>query len=133
MLNKILFFTLLCSCMLASAQNHSFIQVAYDDCGQPDNQPHLILGENYTMPAYTNTNEVIRTCNFGSKVIYAFDKMDIQASYRLEIAFLADQERLVQLIADGNTICEDILIPEGKEVRKIIDLPAMLLLMDNLF
>lgn len=123
MLNKILFSTLLCSCMLASAQNHNFIQVAYDDCGQPDNQPHLILGENYTMPAYTNTNEVIRTCNFGSKVIYAFDKMDIQASYRLEIAFLADQERQVQLIADGNTICEDILIPEGKEVRKIIDLP----------
>ena len=49
--------------------------------------------------------------------------MDIQAKYRLEIAFLSDQERVIELIADGNPICEDIMIPEGKEVRKVIELP----------
>lgn len=115
--------TLLCSGMMLWAQNRDFIPVAYSDCGDPAKQPYLILGENYTMPAYPGVGEEVRTCNFGSKVIYAFDKMDIQADYRLEIAFLSDQERIIELIADGNPICEDIVIPEGKEVRKVIDLP----------
>lgn len=115
--------TLLCSGMMLWAQNRDFIPVAYSDCGDPAKQPYLILGENYTMPAYPGAGEAVRTCNFGSKVIYAFDKMDIQADYRLEIAFLSDQERIIELIADGNPICEDIVIPEGKEVRQVIDLP----------
>lgn len=115
--------TLLCSGMMLWAQNRDFIPVAYSDCGDPAKQPYLILGENYTMPAYPGVGEAVRTCNFGSKVIYAFDKMDIQADYRLEIAFLSDQERIIELIADGNPICEDIVIPEGKEVRQVIDLP----------
>lgn len=114
---------LLCSNMFLMAQKHDFVQVAFDDCGETGKQPHLILGEDYTMPAYPNAGQAIRTCNFGSKVIYAFDKMDIQAKYRLEIAFLSDQERVIELIADGNPICEDIMIPEGKEVRKVIELP----------
>lgn len=115
--------TLLCSGMMLWAQNRDFVPVAYSDCGDPAKQPYLILGENYTMPAYPDAGEAVRTCNFGSKVIYAFDKMDIQADYRLEIAFLSDQERIIELIADGNPICEDIVIPEGKEVRQVIDLP----------
>lgn len=115
--------TLLCSGMMLWAQNRDFAPVAYSDCGDPAKQPYLILGENYTMPAYPGVGEAVRTCNFGSKVIYAFDKMDIQADYRLEIAFLSDQERIIELIADGNPICEDIVIPEGKEVRQVIDLP----------
>lgn len=115
--------TLLCSGMMLWAQNRDFVPVAYSDCGDPAKQPYLILGENYTMPAYPGVGEAVRTCNFGSKVIYAFDKMDIQADYRLEIAFLSDQERIIELIADGNPICEDIVIPEGKEVRQVIDLP----------
>lgn len=117
------FCVLFCSCLFATAQERDLVQVAFDDCGESDKQPHLILGENYTMPAYEGAGETIRTCNFGSKVVYAFDKMDIQAKYRLEIAFLSDQERVIELIADGNPICEDIVIPEGKEVRKVIELP----------
>ncbi len=63
---------LLCSNMFLMAQKHDFVQVAFDDCGETGKQPHLILGEDYTMPAYPNAGQAIRTCNFGSKVIYAF-------------------------------------------------------------
>lgn len=112
-----------CCSVLLSAQERKLVPVAYNDCGEPGEQPNLVLGESYIMPAYPGAGKEIRSCTFGSKVVYAFDKMDIQADYRLEIAFLSDQERQIRLIADGNPICEDIILPEGKEVRKVIDLP----------
>lgn len=105
------------------AQEKTFFNVAYNDCGVNDKQPYLILGENYTMPETLDNNMVMRTCNFGGKVIYAFDKMDIHANYRMEISFLADDYREIELIADGNPICEKIPVPAGKVVKKIIDLP----------
>ena len=90
------------SALSAWAQQYS--EVAYDDCGTPGKQPHLVLGENYTMPSQLGGSLAERTCTFGNKVVYAFDKMDIQAKYRMEITFLADAERVVRLIADGNPL-----------------------------
>ena len=104
-------------------QDKPFHQVAYDDCGEADRQPHLILGENYVMPERYGSDMVMRTCNFGGRVIYAFDHLDIQANYRLEIAFLADHARRLTLTADGNALCDPIDVPSGQVVRKVIDLP----------
>lgn len=109
------------SALSAWAQQYS--EVAYDDCGTPGKQPHLVLGENYTMPSQLGGSLAERTCTFGNKVVYAFDKMDIQAKYRMEITFLADAERVVRLIADGNPLCEDLVLPKGKVLKKEIDLP----------
>ncbi len=91
-------------------QDKPFHQVAYDDCGDADRQPHLILGENYVMPERYGSDMVMRTCNFGGRVIYAFDHLDIQANYRLEIAFLADHARRITLTADGNALCAPITL-----------------------
>lgn len=109
--------------MAAWSQQQGYTEVAYDDCGETGKQPHLILGENYTMPSALQGSMAERTCNFGGKLVYAFDKMDIHAQYRMEITFLADNERIIRLAADGNPICEDILLPKGKVVKKVIDLP----------
>lgn len=109
------------SCL--GAQNKVFYEVAYDDCGEKGKQPHLVLGENHVMPETYTSDMVMRSCNFGNKVIYAFDKMDIQADYRMEISFLADHDRKLELVADGNPICEDIVVPVGQVVRKVVDLP----------
>lgn len=106
-----------------TAQNTAFTEVAFDDSGNPADQPHLVLGENYVMPAKYNASEADRSCNFGGKVIYAYDGMDIQARYRMEITFLADHDRRIGLIADGNAICDPIDVPEGKVVTRVIDLP----------
>ena len=105
------------------AQNKSYHKVAYDDCGTPGQQPHLIMGEDYEMPSAMNESKQVRTCNYGGKVIYAFNKLDIHANYRMEIAFLADHDRIIRMSADGNPIAEDVILPKGKEVRKTIDLP----------
>lgn len=114
---------ILCTNTIVNAQEKTFFEVAYNDCGDNKKQPNLILGENYIMPESFGGDMVMRSCNFGGKVIYAFDKMDIHADYRMEISFFADDDRELELIADGNPICENIHVPGGKVVKKIIDLP----------
>lgn len=56
--------------------------------------------------------------------------MDIQAKYRLEIAFLSDQERVIELIADGNPICEDIMI---QKCARSLNYRVMLMPTDSLY
>ena len=93
-LKKILLLGGLLSLTLTSwSQDKKWVEVAYDDCGEKGKQPHLVLGENYEMPAELSGSTAQRSCNFGGKVIYAFDKMDIHADYRMEVTFLADSER----------------------------------------
>ena len=121
----ILWSILACLCLgtPSYAQNKTYQKVAYDDCGNPEQQPHLVLGEDYEMPSGLNENKQVRTCNFGGKVIYAFNKLDINANYRMEVVFLADHDRVIRMSADGNPIAEDVVVPKGKEVRKTINLP----------
>ena len=51
-----------------------------------------------------------RTCNFGGSVIYAFDRLDIQADYQLEVVYLADSERRQRIVADGNEVQAPVVL-----------------------
>lgn len=104
-------------------QNTAYHKVAYDDCGLAGQQPHLVTGEDYEMPTNLGGSKPARTCNFGGKVIYAYNQLDINANYRMEVTFLADHDRIIRITADGNPVCEDVVLPKGKEVKKTIDLP----------
>jgi hypothetical protein len=101
------------------AQSDTGSSVAYSDCGNSKKQPFLILGENYTFPNQELGNEIDRSCNFGSKVIYAFDKFNINAKYSIRAVFLSDEDRTVSLSADGYSLAESIVIKKGerKEIR----------------
>lgn len=113
-------------CLLAIpalAQNPSFTKVAANDCGVPGAQPFLIKGDNYTMPSRFTGNKAALTCNFGSKVIYAFNHLDIHADYRIEVAYLADHERRQRIVVDGNELQAPFTLEAGKEQRYWIDLP----------
>lgn len=107
----------------ASAQKTSMTQVAANDCGVPGKQPFLVKGENYTMPEEIKGSPKGVTCNFGSKVIYAFNHMDIQADYQLEVVYLADHERRQHIVVDGNEVQTPVTLKAGKEQRYLIDLP----------
>lgn len=98
-------------------------EVAYNDCGNDKQQPNLILGDSYFISETYSGNMVLSSCNIGRKIIYAFDRLDINADYRMEISFLSEIDREVELIADGNRICGNIKIPKGNVIKKIIDLP----------
>lgn len=105
------------------AQNKKMTRVATNDCGVPGAQPFLVSGDNYTMPDGIKGSKEAVTCNYGNKVIYAFNKMDIHADYKLEVVYLADHERLQHIVVDGNEIQAPITLQAGKEQRYMIDLP----------
>ena len=97
--------------------------VAKNDCGVPGKQPFLIKGENYTMPAPVTGSVQAVTCNFGGTVIYAFNQLDINADYQLEVAYLPDADRVQRIVVDGNELQAPTLLKAGKEQRYKIDLP----------
>lgn len=107
----------------AQLKEKEYTLVSANDCGVGGAQPFLVQGHDYTMPAAVQGSDKARTCNFGGRVIYAFDKMDIQASYRMEVVYLADSERRQQIVADGNTVHGPVTLEKGKEQRYLIDLP----------
>lgn len=96
--------------------------VAYNDCGNANNQPFLVLGENYIFENKALGNRTERTCNFGNKIIYAFDKVNINANYRLRMVFTSDDIREISLSADGNQLGGIIKLSknEKKEVQLVL-------------
>ena len=106
-----------------SAQTTKLHQVATNNCGVDGKQPFLVKGDNYTMPDGIDGSVAAKTCNFGGTVVYAFDRMDIQADYQLEVVYLADSERRQRIVADGNEVQAPVTLEAGKEQRYKIDLP----------
>lgn len=113
----------LCTFSYAQPVDSKYTKVATNDCGVASAQPFLVKGDNYRMPKEIKGSEKAVTCNFGGTVIYAFNNLDIHADYTMEVSFLADSERVIQIYADGSAVCENITLPKGKEVRKTIALP----------
>lgn len=114
---------IICTGDPVTAQNTRMTRVAANDCGVPGAQPFLVKGENYTLPENFSGRKEALTCNFGNKVIYAFNHLDIHADYQLEVIYLADHERRQCIVADGNEIQTPVTLEAGKEQRYLIDLP----------
>ena len=122
--NKILLGALLCGVFQAGSLNAQRFQcVGQNDCGLQGAQPFLVKGEDYKFPESLSDNQKALTCNFGGKVIYAFDKLDIQADYQLEVVYLADQDRTQRIVVDGNELQGPTQLQAGKVQRYLIDLP----------
>lgn len=113
----------LCVSLLATAQKANLYLVSANNCGVEGEQPFLVKGDNYKLPENFKGTEKALTCNFGGTVIYAFNNMDIQANYQLEIIYLADKDRVQQIVADGDIIHGPVELKSGKEQRYLIDLP----------
>lgn len=121
----IIAFAVLLSGGNSQAQNISQkSSVAYCDCGGDGSQPFLVQGKNYLFSSDLSTNIKERTCNFGKKVIYAFDNINIKAKYQLRVVFLSDQHRKISMKADGNAIAPDVVLEAGKRKEILVDLPA---------
>lgn len=106
------------------AQNPQFTKVAENDCGEPGKQNFLVSGNDYTIPENLGGTLSQRTVNFGGNIIYAFDKVDINADYQLEIVYFSDNgNRIQQIAVDGNVVQEGTPLAKGVAQRYIIDLP----------
>lgn len=105
-----------------SAQQRIWHPVAANDCGVEGAQPFLVKGDNYTFPASVGGSPTARTCNFGGKVIYAFNQLDIHADYQLEVVYLADHDRDQHIVVDGNEL-HAVRLKANEEQHHRIDLP----------
>ena len=112
----------LCPLIPVHAQQSNLIKVATNDCGVNDSQPFLISGDNYKLPEKLHGDVKSMTCNYGGKVIYAFNKLDIHADYQLEVVYLSDSERHQHIVVDGNEL-HSVDLEAGKEQRHLINLP----------
>ena len=98
--------------------------VATNDCGNQSSQTFLVEGENYNFETKNRKiSSEILSCSFGPRVIYAFDNMDIHADYKMEVSFYSDQERTIQIQADGNPVCPPIIIKKDESQTMTIQLP----------
>lgn len=113
----------LLTCAPLRAQGQTMHVVAEDDCGEAGRQPHLVMGEDYTFSAPEGTDPAALTCNFGPRVIYAFDHLNKEADYELELTFYSDGNRLVEVQADGNPVCEPVRLAEGELATRRVRLP----------
>lgn len=114
---------LLVSFPMLYAQAIPLHQVATNDCGVVDKQAFLVKGDAYEISEASGASKEARTCTFGGTVIYAFDRLDIQADYQLEVVYLSDQERVQRIMADGNEVQAAVTLEKGREQRYRIDLP----------
>lgn len=108
---------------MAFAQNKEEV-VAYNDCGNRSNESFLVEGENYNFESSNRkiTPEIL-SCTFGPRVIYAFDNMNIHADYQMEVSFYSDQERTLQIQADGNPVCPPITLKADESKVITVKLP----------
>lgn len=114
---------LLSFCFVLQAQGKGLRRVATNDCGVDNAQPFLIKGENGILPESFPGSKVAKTINVGNTLIYAFDQMDIQADYQMEVVYLADKCGEQRVVADGNEVQAPVILEKGVERRYVIDLP----------
>ena len=114
---------ILCTSLYGQVDNSKFTKVAENDCGVKSAQPFLIKGGDFALPKTIKGSKKAVTANFGGSVIYAFNGVDITADYTMDVTFLADSDRIIQIYADGSPVCENITLPKGKEIHKTIALP----------
>ena len=114
---------LLSFCFVLQAEDKGLRRVATNDCGVDNAQPFLIKGENGILPESFPGSKEAKTINVGNTLIYAFDQMDIQADYQMEVVYLADTRGEQRVVADGNEVQAPVVLEKGVERRYVIDLP----------
>lgn len=98
-------------------------RVAFDDAGSPGLQPHLITGENYTIPVSDLPASVapeadgLRTVAFGQIVRFGYAGLKDDAQYRLRLSFVSDGPRAQRITCDGTVLQEQIKLAAGKVVH----------------
>lgn len=112
-----------CSTFGLYAQIDGMTSMAYNDCGNSNNQPFLVKGDSYTFPDENLGSEIDRSCNFGTIIMYAFNNINIRASYSLRAVFVSDEERVIALSADGNALGDVISLKKGERKEIKIKIP----------
>ncbi|MEK7676005.1 MAG: hypothetical protein AAB676_09260 [Verrucomicrobiota bacterium] len=103
---------------------------AYDDCGMPNRQPHVLTNDCYLWTFNTSDTEAgikERSAVFSYKGISAvFTNLDPKLSYVLALTYASDHvyHRVQSLEADGVKLHEPYALPQAKATRVMVKVPA---------
>lgn len=107
---------------LAAEPTH---RVAYDDAGTPGASPHLTEGEDWKFKNDGAPDEAARTVAFSNSAVrLEYTGMRPGAVYAAKLRFFGDSDRVVRVSAGGAVLADQVSIPAGKLVERIVTLPA---------
>ncbi|MFH2002680.1 MAG: sugar-binding domain-containing protein [Planctomycetota bacterium] len=99
----------------------TFHLVAFDDAGDISRQPHLLSGGVYDFPDIIKG--IDSTVAYGDEVVFGYDQMRKEATYRLKITCLSDQPRVQRLCAGSFILMEKRVLEKGSPTTNFFDIP----------
>ena len=107
-----------------------FFLHAYDDCGVPERQPHVLMQDSYVWTFQTSDTEAdlkSRSAVFSYKAVrLRYDDLDPGVSYALVLTYASDHvyNRVQSLWADGLELHGPIALPKARSTRVVVKVPA---------
>jgi hypothetical protein len=102
---------------------------AYDDCGVPDRQPHVLMEDAYFFTFATSDTDAdvkSRSAVFSYKSLkIRYDQLDANRSYVLALTYASDHvyKRVQSLWANGVELHGPLPLPQALAIRKIVSVP----------
>jgi len=107
-----------------------FFLHAYDDCGVPERQPHVLMLDSYLWTFQTSDTEAdlkSRSAVFSYKAVrLRYDDLNPVISYVLVLTYANDHvyNRVQSLWADGVELHGPIALPKARSTRAVVKVPA---------
>ena len=103
----------------------------YDDCGNPQAEPHLVAGEDYFMEEMAPANRLSHdSMSYGrsewdAEVVYLYQGLDPAARYRVELTYVTAgrMPSTQELLANGLAVHGPVTLPVEVPERHSYDLP----------
>ncbi len=115
-------------CVIDAVPQGYFLH-AYDDCGIPERQPHVLMQDSYCWTfatSDTDADEKSRSAVFSYKAVnLLYPDLDPQLSYVLALTYSSDHvyNRVQSLWADGVELHEPYALPKAKATRVVVQVP----------
>lgn len=115
-------------CVLDAVPQGYFLH-AYDDCGIPERQPHVLMQDSYCWTfatSDTDADEKSRSAVFSYKSVnLLYTDLDPQLPYVLALTYSSDHvyNRVQSLWANGVELHEPCALPKAKATRVVVQVP----------
>ncbi len=115
---------------LLDAVPPGFFLHAYDDCGVPQRQPHVLMQDSNLWTFQTSDTDAdlkSRSAVFSYKAVrLRYDDLDPRISYVLVLTYASDHvyNRVQSLWADGVELHGPMALPKARSTRAVVKVPA---------
>ncbi len=105
--------------------------VTRDNCGEPEEQPHLIEGQNWKFSPDEIGEDLIpldsplRTVAHDNKVVFRIKGLYKDAAYKVRVTYMSDSKKRSQKFLINDTVVQERVDVSNKEAASyVVDVPA---------